>query len=531
MKPGLHRCRTAGDFGKGEIFMGTGIRKLYREKVKREWKIAFLSAFLLGLLVHIYKFTNTLPNHDSLWHGYTDLNVVDSGRWFLSPACGISSYFDLPWVNGLLSIFYIALTCVVITELFHLKNPVVIILCNGLLVTFPGITETYFYEFTADGYMLAMLLSTLAVYFSTFEKRNVWYFLLSAALLCLACGIYQSYVSFAMLLTLFYFIQELLENRRSNKECGLYIAKQAGIYVLGLGAYYAIWKICLAVQHAAANDYLGIGSAGASGGFLSGILSGFKESFHTCRSFFTDGNFWHFDVTLYPILNIIFLVFLLAGLIIAVKKSGIYHRALQLVLMILAIIAVCPCACIWLLVSNTLEYRPMMLLSLCLLYFCGAILFDRWCHVKLSGVMGLLLAFIVFNNGLLANIGYYYQHQCYEVSYATGVEMVARIHEAESEDPFDSIAVIGQVDTGLAARPGPNMRAHITVSRLTSSLLNNREHVALFLNGVLALNRAFATDEECSALQQTEEVREMPVWPASDSVQVIDGTLILKLSN
>ena len=33
---------------------------------------------------------------------------------------------------------------------------------DGLLVAFPSITETFFFEFTADGYFLAMLLATLA---------------------------------------------------------------------------------------------------------------------------------------------------------------------------------------------------------------------------------------------------------------------------------------------------------------------------------------------------------------------------------
>ena len=82
--------------------MGENLIAFYKEKVKREWKIAFLAAFLGCLLVHIFKFTNTLPNHDSLYNVYADQNVTGSGRWFLQYACGISSYFDLPWMNGLL---------------------------------------------------------------------------------------------------------------------------------------------------------------------------------------------------------------------------------------------------------------------------------------------------------------------------------------------------------------------------------------------------------------------------------------------
>ena len=46
--------------------MGSELVAFYQEKLKKEWKLAFWSAFLLGLVVHLYKFTNLLPNHDSL---------------------------------------------------------------------------------------------------------------------------------------------------------------------------------------------------------------------------------------------------------------------------------------------------------------------------------------------------------------------------------------------------------------------------------------------------------------------------------
>ena len=76
--------------------MGTELLTFYREKIKNTWKIAFYSAFFIGLLVHIYKFTNLLPNHDSLYNFYSSQNMVASGRWFLSIACSLGSYFDLP---------------------------------------------------------------------------------------------------------------------------------------------------------------------------------------------------------------------------------------------------------------------------------------------------------------------------------------------------------------------------------------------------------------------------------------------------
>ena len=83
--------------------MGEGILTHYRTKLAKEYKGAFWMTFIAALLIHFYKFTNTLPNHDSLYNYYSEQNSLGLGRWALSLACSMSSYYDLPWVNGLLS--------------------------------------------------------------------------------------------------------------------------------------------------------------------------------------------------------------------------------------------------------------------------------------------------------------------------------------------------------------------------------------------------------------------------------------------
>lgn len=194
--------------------MGNTLSLKWKE-IKASWKYTFLVTFIIGMLVHIYKFTNTLINHDGVYNYYSDQNILGSGRWFLSIACGFSSYFDLPWINGLFSIIFIALTAVVIVDIFEIKNRFLMLLVGALLVTFPGTTETFYFGFTADGYMLAMLLAALAVRLSMFEEKKKIHYLLASIFICLSCGIYQAYVSFAMILALCYFANELLEKKRN----------------------------------------------------------------------------------------------------------------------------------------------------------------------------------------------------------------------------------------------------------------------------------------------------------------------------
>lgn len=244
--------------------MGEGLLSLYRTKIKREYKIAFFATLITALLIHIYKFTNTLPNHDSLWNYYSNQNMTISGRWFLQWLCGISSYYDLPWINGLLSCIYIALTNCIIVAIFQLQNPFIIWLSGALLAASPATTETFFFEFTADGYFLAMLMAAMAVYLSRIEDKKRWHQVLAIILLVLSLGTYQAYISFALILAICYFLEALLENRFNKNDYFKWVVRQILTYSFSFLLYYIIWKIILKTTHTVATSYQGIATASLS---------------------------------------------------------------------------------------------------------------------------------------------------------------------------------------------------------------------------------------------------------------------------
>ena len=143
-----------------------------KTKIKTTWRIAFVSALVLGLLIHLPVMLSDIPNHDGLSSMYFDQNMITSGRWFLTVACGFSSYFTIPWVIGLIGLIWLALTAAVLTEVLELTDPVTITVVSGLLVSFPALASTFAYVFTMDGYMLALFLAVLAVLFSAEKSRK-----------------------------------------------------------------------------------------------------------------------------------------------------------------------------------------------------------------------------------------------------------------------------------------------------------------------------------------------------------------------
>ena len=536
--------------------MGSEIRTFYHEKVKKSWKTAFYSAFFIGLLVHIYKFTNMLPNADALYNFYSNQNMAASGRWFLSIACGFGSYFDLPWINGILSLVFMGMTAAMVAEVFRMENPVLILLSSGLLVSFPAVTATMSYEFTADGYMLAMALAAFSVCLSRIEYigKNHWKKLvLSGICICLCCGIYQAYVSFAFILAVCYFITELLENRREEKVYWKWIGAQVLIYGLALAGYYAIWKLCLAVQGFSASSYQGIDRVGAMG--AGDLVSALVKIVGDFVKFFIEWNILEHGVTVYSVLNILFLMAFVWTLLTAVWKSGILKRKMHL-LMLLLCVAALPVGCyIWYLTSPDVIYHALMLQSVCLLYILTAVLADRWFCQRATLPVLLLLTAIVLNNSVTANMYYNLMHQGFVKTQSAAAELSTRIHLLDDGE-IKYVAIYGGLeDYGQEDHFKADRLRQLGGWKVINRTILSPMFLSLYTDFDLSYYRIhdleyplvengpdipapqdwefrFPTPslEEREALAQSPEFRAMPIWPARDSVQVIGDTIVVKLS-
>lgn len=233
---------------------------LYR-KIRREWKTAFLTCFVLGLLIHMPILLSDIPNHDGLDSMYFDQNMITSGRWFLTVACGFSSYFTLPWLIGILGLCFLSCGAAALCELLEVRKTWAVMLVSGLLVSFPALASTFAYVYTLDGYMLALLLSVLSVLFT---KKRKFGFVPGAFCLAFSMGIYQGYLSFAMILSVYalwmLFAGEEADERPSWRDRLSGALRYLYMGVLGAGLYFVILQALLRIQGKELDHYQGIDS-------------------------------------------------------------------------------------------------------------------------------------------------------------------------------------------------------------------------------------------------------------------------------
>lgn len=540
----------------GEYFMC-----IYREKVKRTWKIAFFAAILAGLFVHMYKFTNFIPNHDSLYNFYADQNMIASGRWFLMVSCALSSFFDLPWLTGVFSLINIGLTAVLLVEIFEMENPFLIFLTGCLLTVFPAVTDTMTFSFTADGYMLAMALAAFSVYVFRIEHlaskiRPV----ISMLCICLACAIYQAYVSFALIIAVFYLMTVLLDNRSDLRQIFTWMRKMIVASIGAMVLYYVVWKLTMKLQMVDPVSYRGIDQVGSIS--LHTLLNAIFLSVRTFLVFILDRNIVEHGITIYSVINILVVLAAICGICCAVINSKLMHRKVQLLLFVLCIASIPFVCCLWFFASPGVSYSPRMLQSCAVIYIWVCVVYDRWVKVKYRDVATVLILVFILNCSLMANTTYLLQERCCQRSYATAAEMASRIHMVDDGTAKDVLIIgTGQnwkqedyIDEKKLGCLGP-LRDSVNYS------LMNEEYVAIpFLAQFTEFNLSYysenglelplfdavvgapvsggwelhfpAADEAVKRdILSSDVFAEMGIWPSADSVVQIGDTIVINLGN
>ena len=163
-------------------------------------RTAFFSCLITGLLVHLYAFTNLIPNSDGLSRVHDLQQMTISGRWFLHYASALNSYTQMPAAIGLLSLLLLGTAAALTVSLLRLDSRVLAGLAGAVMAAFPVMGYTFLYLFTASAYCLAILLAVLSVWLARRGTLLSW--AAGVVALALSMGTYQAYVTVAISLSL-----------------------------------------------------------------------------------------------------------------------------------------------------------------------------------------------------------------------------------------------------------------------------------------------------------------------------------------
>ena len=504
--------------------------KKLNAKILPEWKACFIAALLVGLFAHLYKITNWLPNWDSLVFRYDEQNMVSMGRWFLPVVCSFSSFYDLPFLNGILAIVFHALGAVVICRMLNIKKKITASLIGAVIVSFPTVTSVMMYNYVADGYSIAFFISCLAALYMTKEKPR---YLLSAVLIALSVGIYQAYITVTIMLVLLYLIDEMIFKNASFKVIIKKIVSMLLTGILGVALYGIILKVILGIMSIELIDYQGASSTASLSNFdILASLYVIKETFRKCFFDLSGG------LNVYVVLNAVVLIFTALYYIISIIKNKVYKNPANLVMVIILGVMLIFGAGALAFVNPSVDYHNLMLMGYAMFYLLFLIIYERGEETKEKHSVVkcwsvLLIAFIIIaNQVVIANVSYHKAQIAYEKSYGVLVRIAGRIEQTPENEKCDKILVVGALDNSDAY--SVNLTPDIT--GITDGYIIRKDDeivgqsvLASALNDYCGKNFKFLSGEEKKNLIQSEEVQAMEVWPSKNCVAVIDDTIVIKL--
>lgn len=504
------------------------------EKIKKsilpEWKVCFIFSLIVGILAHFYKITNWIPNWDCLVFRYDAQNMIAMGRWFLPVACSLSSFYDLPWITGILAIIFSGLAAVCICKMFDVRKNMTAALIGGFVVSFPALTSVMMYSYVADGYSVAFFLSCIAAMLLTKEKPR---YAASAVLIALSAGIYQAYITVTIMLLLLSLIFDLLYKDADLKNIMLKSFKFLLTGIFGMVLYYLVLTALLKITGTALLEYQGFDNAASFKGLdIAASLYTIKQSF--VRYFFD----FSAGLSVFGVMNCVVLVLTFVLYLQDVIKNKL--NITKILVLCIFVVFLPVGASVLAFINSSVDYHNLMKMGFCVFYLFLILQYEKASSksiklnaAKMWSVLGVALI-IIFNQIILANVSYHKLSMAYEKSYGTLIRIADRIEQTESAEMCDNVLVIGCLpeSESYSVNLPPDMTGTTDgyILRKDDEIVG-QSVLCSALNDYCGKDYKFVSGEEKEALLKRADVGSLNSWPEKNSITVIDDVIVIKLSD
>ena len=503
-------------------------------------KWAFGCGFLATLLTHFLLFVHGWVNHDGIANVVTSDDMITSGRWALYWASLPSTCFTLPWLQGILCAVYMGLLVLILARVMEIRSRAAIVALAELTVAAPCVINLFFYFFTADAYILAMILAALSVWLT---KLYRWGWIPAAVLFGVSIGIYQSYLGYAIMLVLLLLIRQLLDRQRSVLDWLKQVLHQLLMGVVGYIVYLLGLNIRLALTHQQLSSYQGIDEMGKLD--PAQILPGIGAAYTDFWGYFFGQSYYSYKPDIIKIIYALLLIGTVAWSVYYLAQSRSKDRLPKTLLLACCLAAVpiafsimrilAPSAYQYLLMIPQSALVPVLFLSLC-----GNTRKEKaGSVVRAVASWGTILIVVPLSCYffLLAQYSYAYLQTINETIHTLSIQMMDRAAQTDGFTEDTPVFIIGVPDEkviGLNAAQNPFVGYTVAQTNMVFSE-DPGYNDALWKNWLNYWKQANWTAELTTEMREnilaSDEFQAMGTWPSQDSVQMVQGVLVVKFNN
>lgn len=520
------------------------------EKIKnyfnKERKFIFITTIIIGLLAHFLLITNLIFSQDGIlntFHYTAGDYEACLGRWGINFFDSLRNNIGLPFITTLISIILMCFTNILLIELFEIKSKFFKILTVLSVVVSPSLCMTLLYTYTADVYLYAMFFSVFSV-FSMYKMQNkklgTFFGVLSFFIML---SLYQSYMGFTVGLIIMLAIKELLTTEKSSFEV-LKKSFFSAIKLLIAGIlYYAVTKILLKTKGLSMAGYKGADQIS-----IKNILISFVPSLKTAylsfvKYFFADGvvlnRAWKREKLFLWFYGIFAISFLMLIVKIIKKSNNKKDVILRIILSIICILLLPLGLNIIAIMApgNKIYYliATQMILIFPFVFMIFEMLDTKKVFENLLNWVAVIISFVIMFTYFMAVVVTY---QTAELSFEQAKSVSNRVLERMEETPgyrTDMNKLFAGVIDDLNFPKTLDLYNYAVTNSLRGSILHGTymgQEITWrnFFNIYLGIPITFCSDYEYYTIITSDEFEEMEVFPAENSVKIINDVMVVKFT-
>lgn len=502
-----------------------------------DFRFSFITAFVLMFITHGFAFVNVMYSHDSLSFGYAEgrlKKLIRLGKWvchFYAKYVRLS--YAAPFLIGVLSAFFVAVSVSLVTKLFHL-NRLETVAIAVIMTTNLALTATYAtYIQNGDEYSLALLFACLAVY--TREKAPViWNVLLPIVFVTLCAGTYAAYIDCVIGLFIFKIIYDIINGNESFFKHIVHGLVDVVVLIVGT-------LLDLRLVHFF-NDFYGFTISYDANG--PGNLE--QLSFETMSEWFQPmlNDFWEYffkasayNTDAFMIVNKVFAALIILATIIAVFKL---RKSIGKIILLLLLLAVLPIALSAIFLLSFGEVHWLMIYSYELAYILPIVMLgnaesDGVNHLgsmqKLFGVTACVCCLLVgYYNFSYSNGMYTFKQLVYDNTYENMQKIWEDINSFSEYVPEETTVVImGYMEDSKIVYDSEISDKYIKcLTGSAGTSVTYADTIDGFFSRVLGKKTSFVYN--IGEIKESVEYQQMPIYPQPGYIRWIGDKLVVKIA-
>lgn len=482
-------------------------------------------------LENLDSFCTPEPYWADLWERIRYWETVQ-GRWALRLWDAALDGMHPHFLMVLLASAFFLLGGILLCDLLEVKNRWLRFALVGMLVCSQYVMNIQTYRYCSVAYAASFFLAILAV--CCVQDLPSWRGGL-LAVLCLAfsLGIYQSSLGVCAVTCLYLLVRKLLNRQCPTADVRRLFVRLFWMGGISLALYLLILKVMLSVYQSSLADINGINQVGI--GLLHQIPQGIQQAYKDFVQYFLG-----MDIAqnYYGLKKLNVLLFLLVGVIFLyalIKRADLRACGWAVVCILLMPMAanvtdiINPTTQIALRMAGAMATVPV---------FCIALAAEcvRIRQGVLQKVVLLLLALLILRSNMLqSNNDIEVMKADYRQAVSIANQILGQIVEEDAYQQGAELAIIGVPVSGNygAAVYGYRDKSNPMIGRgiFWEGLSNNRDGWIRLMEQQVEETLPWCSEQHQGEIQRSEQFHQMPCFPEEGSIDVLQGVLVVKISD